>query len=123
MNSFKLIILVLTLQATTVDQGAPGHSGPWPVYCATSSNVLFSRANSSFSLTPTSTAAGTCYDSIQTLSGSIVGASCALGTPATLSASLTAACIAGAGTVDIRICNPTVGALTPAAGTYTTVIF
>lgn len=119
-----LIISVGAYAGTRVDQGAPGHQGPWPVVCLTSANQKLSVFNSTQTVAPIAVNPGLCNDTGITVSGAAAGQACALSLPVGFSASLTADCRPqNGGTVNIHICNPTASVITPITGSYTVVGF
>lgn len=71
------------------------------------------------SLTPVSVAAATCAEQTFTVTGVAVGDSVDI-TPPSITAGVAPVCarVSAANTVAITFCNPTAGALVPAAGVY-----
>lgn len=66
-----------------------------------------------------SISAQTCLDTSFSLTGAATGDECTLGLPASPAANLSFMCyVSAADTVQIRACNPTVGAIDPASATY-----
>ena len=113
----------LARSQSTVNQGAPGHQGPWPVYCVPIPNGFVAVANQTSSLTPSAVSATSCADTFMSVTGAAVGQACALAMPIGFSASLNASCIPQAGYVNVHICNSTGAPITPTAGFYTVVLF
>lgn len=119
-----LITAGICYAGSVVDQGAPGRSGPWPVYCLTSATQLLSKANASFSLTPGMIAGHAVYTSTQTLAGVVAGNACAVGVPGTFdTVNLIATCVTGTGNVTFNIYNTTGVSVLGTSGSYTAVVF
>lgn len=118
-DEFQNLTVTGTLTAASVVNTGGSTSPSIKVGSGTASTTITALGRISQSLTPVSVATATCAEQQFTVTGLAVGDAVSV-SPPSITAGVAPVCarVSATNTLQITFCNPTAGALVPAAGVY-----